>query len=133
MVHAARSGASKGGSSVRGESSYDIDNYSRGGQGGRGREGERRRREQLQADMERLEQEQKVRLAALEDEQRRATQPLQPVGLRVTMDETYEEVEGAEGAFAAGLKADLAAAVSASVAAPSSWTCSGAPSSPNNQ
>ena len=98
----------------------------------------RHKREQLQADMERLEQEQKVRLAALEDEQRGATQeleerrratgsaatgsaaggsaspPLQPVGLRVTMDETYEEVEGAEGAFAAGLKADLAAAVSAS-------------------
>ncbi len=93
----------------------------------------RHKREQLQADMERLEQEQKVRLAALEDEQRRATQqleerrrvtasaaggsaspPLEPVGLRVTMDETYEEVEGAEGAFAAGLKADLAAAVLAS-------------------
>jgi hypothetical protein len=31
--------------------------------------------------------------------------PQEPVGLRVTMDETYEEVEGAEGAFAAGLKA----------------------------
>lgn len=31
--------------------------------------------------------------------------PQEPVGLRVTMDEAYEEVEGAEGAFAAGLKA----------------------------
>jgi hypothetical protein len=87
----------------------------------------RHKREQLQADMERLEEEQKVRLAALEAEQRRAIAanvfapgstaappPQEPVGLRVTMDETYEEVESAEGAFAAGLKADMAAAVLAS-------------------
>jgi len=84
----------------------------------------RRKREQLQEDMHRLEKEQQVRLAAMQDEHRRqldegrphaaAAAPQEPVGLRVTMDEAYEEVEGAEGAFAAGLKADMAAAVQAS-------------------
>lgn len=82
--------------------------------------------------MERLEHEQAQRLSALEEDHRRqleetrrraaaaaggaggglAPPPQEPVGLRVTMEETYEEVEGAEGAFAAGLKADIAAAVS---------------------
>ena len=73
----------------------------------------RRKREQLQADMERLEAEQRQRIAALPAGV--APGPLQePVGLRVSMEESYEDVEGAEGAFAAGLKADLAAAVMAS-------------------
>jgi len=96
--------------------------------------GEESNRRERQADVERLEHEQAQRLSALEDEHRRqleetrrrvaaaagggaggvAPPPQEPVGLRVTMEETYEEVEGAEGAFAAGLKADLAAAVSRS-------------------
>jgi len=91
----------------------------------------RHKREQLQADLDRLEQEQKQRLAVLHEDHRRAAlqltedrsragatssavPPQEPVGLRVTMDETYEEVEVAEGAFAAGLKADMAASVMAS-------------------